>query len=440
MSTQHPQTAAPNLDQVPSSTRRRVLLAAGIGHFVEWFDFGLYGTLAATIAVLFFPDGDPQVKLLAAFAVFGAGFVMRPLGGLFWGPLGDKIGRKKVLASVVLMTSGATFLMGLLPTYHNVGVVATIALVLLRLVQGFAAGGESSGATTLLAEYAPPNRRGYFASWVDNFGFLAFVAGSGLVLLLTALLSEPAMAEWGWRLPFLLAGPLGLAGLYLRQRLEDTPEFTRLEQDGEVIESPLRQTFRRAWIPMLFCVGFVVLKAVGHWSLQTFMPSYLSTTLQFTKLQSYTITTITLLVIAILVPAMGLLSDRVGRRPMLITGAAGFLILAYPAFWLMGQGQFLPAAAAMIVLGIFLAIFDGAVSAAMAELFPTAVRYGGMAVAYNVSVAIFGGATPYFAAWLITSTGSNTSPAFFVMAAALITGVTVLFARETHRTALADVR
>ncbi|WP_082500676.1 MFS transporter [Agreia sp. Leaf244] len=412
---------------------RKVIMAAGTGHFVEWFDFGLYGTLATIISVNFFQQGNAQAALLSAFAVFGAGFVMRPLGGLFWGSLGDRVGRKTTLATVILVTSGATVVMGLLPTYDMVGLWAPILLVLVRLVQGFAAGGESSGATTLLAEYAPSNRRGFVTSFVDVFGFAAFVVGGGLVLLFTSTLGPDALNEWGWRALFLLALPLGLVGVYLRLKLEDTPEFQALQKKGEVSKSPLRTSLRTSWRALLFCVGFVVIKAVGHWILQTFMPSYLQTDLGFSQPVSYAVTVSGLLVIAILVPFMGLLSDRVGRKPVMIAGCVGFIVLTYPALMLMGSGNILGATVAMILLGLFMAAYDGASSAAMAELFPTNIRYGSMAIAYNLSVAVFGGITPYFATFLIVSSGNRFAPAFYVMAAAAVTLVVVLRARETFK-------
>jgi MHS family proline/betaine transporter-like MFS transporter len=410
---------------------RKVLLATGVGHFVEWFDFGLYGTLAAIIGMQFFHADSPGVALLSSFAVFGAGFIMRPLGGLYFGSLGDRVGRQKVLATVILLTSGATFVMGLLPTFHQIGVTATVLLVITRLVQGFAAGGESSGATTYLAEYAPNDRRGYFTCWIDNFGFMAFVAGSGLVFILTASLGETAMNDWGWRIPFLVAGPLGWVGLYLRQHLEDSPEFKAVVQSGKTESKPLRAAVTKAWGALLFCVGFVVLKAVGHWTLQTFMPGYLSTELHFSKLNAYAITTIGLFGIAVLVPFMGWLSDKYGRKPLMLAGCAGFILFSYPAMMVMAQGNMLSAVLAMLLLGAFIAAFDGACSAAMAELFPTSVRYGGLSIAYNFAVAFFGGITPWFSVWLIGATGDRFSPAYYVMGAALITFLTVLKAKET---------
>ncbi|GAA2375284.1 glycine betaine/L-proline transporter ProP [Streptomyces cuspidosporus] len=417
--------------EVDAAGLRKVLVAAGLGHFVEWFDFGIYGTLAVILAHHFFPSGDPQAELLSTFAVFGAGFVMRPLGGLFFGSLGDRIGRQRTLAIVVLATSASTLAMGLLPTHATVGALAPALLVLCRLLQGFAAGGESAGATTLLAEYSPERRRGFVTSWIDASGFAAFVAGSGIVLLLSAALPGDAMDDWGWRLPFLLAAPLGIAGVYLRTRLEDSPEFRKLKSEGNHSRSPLRESFATARTAMLLCTGFMLIKAVGHWALQTFMPGYLQTTLEFSRVQAFAITTAGLFVVAAAVPFMGALSDRVGRRPLLIAGCAGFVLLSWPAFWLLSRGNAVLAGVAMIVLGLCIAAFDGAISAALAELFPTRVRYGAMAVSYNIATALFGGMTPYFATWLIGASGYDLSPAFYLMVVALVSGTVVLRARET---------
>ncbi|MEU0242064.1 MFS transporter [Nocardiopsis sp. NPDC006198] len=420
-------------DVAPPTRRetRKVLLATGIGHFVEWFEMGIYGTLATSIAANFFAPGDPTAALLSTFALFAVSFVVRPLGGLFWGPLGDRIGRQKVLALIVLITSGATFLIGVLPTYATVGALAPLLLVLARLVQGFAAGGESASATTLLFEYAPRGRRGFLTSWIDTFGFLAFVAGSGLALLLTTVLGDAAMGDWGWRIPFLLALPLGLVGLYLRVRMEDTPEFRRLEKLGEIAQSPVREAFRTGGTAMLLLAGMVVIKAVAHWTLQTYMPSHLAQTLGFSSVQSFQVTTACLAVVAVLVPFMGALSDRVGRKPLLVAGAGGFLLLSYPAFWLMSQGSFALAFLAMALLGVLIAAFDGAVSAAMAELFPPRTRNGAIAIPYNIAVALFGGTAPYLAGMLVAATGSPISPAFYIMFVAAISLGTVLRLRET---------
>ncbi|OXM71471.1 MULTISPECIES: MFS transporter [Amycolatopsis] len=426
------QVAVPETVSADPVPRRKVLLAAGAGHFVEWFDMGIYGTLSTVIAANFFAAGDPAAALLSTFAVFAAGFVIRPLGGLFFGPLADRIGRQRVLAIVVLTTSLATFAIGVLPTYHAVGALAPLLLVVARLVQGFAAGGETSSAVTVLYEYAPKHRRGFFSSFADTFGFAAFVFGSGLALLLTASFGDATMTSWAWRLPFLLALPLGLAGLYLRLKLQDTPEFRELEAKGEVTESPVRETFRTGGKAMLVLAGLVVIKGVAHWTLQTFMPSYLQTTLHFTKVQSFIASTVCLAVVAVAVPFAGALSDRIGRRPLLIAGTAGFIVLTWPSLLLMSLGNTFLAVLGMVVLGLLIAAYDGAVSATMAELFPPRIRSGAIAIPYNIAVSLFGGTAPYIATWLISASGYRLSPAFYVMLTAAITLVTVLrVVRET---------
>lgn len=421
-------------DAERSRSLKKVIWAAGIGHFVEWFDFGLYGTLAASIAVNFFNTGDPRAALLASFAVFAAGFIVRPLGGIFWGNVGDRVGRKTTLATVVLLTAGATFVMGLLPTYHTVGLWAPVLLVLVRLVQGFACGGESSGATTLLAEFAPSGRRGFMTSFIDVFGPMAYVAGSGTVLLVSGVFGDAGLAAWAWRIPFLIAGPLGLVGIYLRTRLEETPEFRALKESGQVQKSSVKASVSTAWRLLLFCVGFVVIKAVASWLLQTFLPSYFQTYLSYSPRTSYTVTLACWLFIAIIVPVVGHFSDRFGRRPFMIAGCIGFIVCTYPVFLLMKVGTFEAALGSMLILGLFIALFDGPMNAAMAELFPASIRYGGVSLAYNISVAIFGGLTPYFSSWLIKASGSDTAPAFWVIAAAIVSLIAVVSARETaHR-------
>jgi MHS family proline/betaine transporter-like MFS transporter len=418
---------------VKRSPRRtaKIMMSAGIGHFIEWFDFGLYGTLAAIIASNFFVSADPATALLKSFAVFGSGFLMRPLGGLFFGSMGDRLGRRKVLVTVIVITSLSTFVMGILPTWHQAGIIAPILLVITRLVQGFAAGGESSGVITYLAESAAPNRRATLTCWSENFSFMAFVCGSGLVLLLTHTLGDAAMNDWGWRIPFLLAAPLGLGGLYMRRNMEDSAAFHKLQASGKIEKSPLRTTLSSSGRALLFCVGFVVVKAVSSWVLQSFMPGYLSTHLHYSRTDSYLITTLGLLSVAICMPLTGYLSDRWGRRPLMLMGCGGFILLTYPAMLLMTQGSVMTSIAAMSLLGVFVAMFNGGCGAAMVELFPTAIRYGGIAVAYNLTVAVFGGVTPLASASLIAWTGDPLSPAWYVMITALVSFIAVWFAKET---------
>ncbi|MFF1924545.1 MFS transporter [Streptomyces sp. NPDC058221] len=409
---------------------RKVLVAAGVGHFIEWYDVGVYGLLATFLASNFFVSGNPTAALLSTFAVSAIGFVLRPLGGLFFGPLGDRIGRQRTLAIVVLLTSGSTFAMGVLPTYDSVGILAPVLLVLVRMVQGFGAGGETSNAVALLFEHSPRTRRGFMTSWMDGIGFMASVVGSALALALINVLGNDAMTGWGWRIPFLLALPLGAVGLYIRVKLEDSPEFRELEASGGVAESPTKEAFRTGSKAMLVLCGVLLLKAIAHWALVSFLPSFLSGDLGFSTSQAFTTTTVAIGVTAIAVPVMGALSDRVGRKPMLIAGSAGFVVLTWPAFYLMSLGSVANAIIAMTVLGLLIAVFDGALSAMMAEQFPARIRSGAMAIPYNLVVSAFGGSVPYVATWLVASTGSKLAPSFYVM---LLSAVTLTFAVTSIR-------
>jgi MFS transporter, MHS family, proline/betaine transporter len=422
--------------QVEQGTLRRAIVGASVGNLVEWFDFAVYGYLAATLGAIFFPSEDPTVSLLSSFAVFGVAFFARPLGGFFFGPLGDRIGRQSTLATVVILMSLATFAIGFLPGYDAIGIWAPILLVFFRLLQGFSTGGEFGGASAFLAEYSPDARRGYLVSWIEFSAVGGFFLGSAIVLLLSAVIGEDAVGSWGWRVPFLFAGPLGLIGLYIRLRLDDTPEFRALEQAGEVSTSPFRETLTQNWKPILQVVGLVIIQNAGFYIVLTYMPTYFSEELGFSSTASALSSVVTLLVAMALIPPLGTLSDRVGRKPLLAASCVGFALLSYPLFLLMNQGSLVAAGAAHVALGILLAIFLSTTIAALTELFPTRVRYGGFSIGYNVSVAIFGGAAPFFATWLISVTGNPLSPAFYLIAAAVATFLTLLTLRETARTPL----
>src|SRR5918992_4869146 len=285
--------AVPEVDQ---SLMRRALAACAIGNATEWFDYSTYGFLAIVLGNVFFPSEDPTISLLSSFAVFGVAFAIRPLGGVFFGPLGDKYGRQRILAFTILLMAGATFAAGLLPGYATIGIWAPILLVFLRLVQGFSAGGEFGGASAFLAEYSPDDRRGFLVSWIEFSAVGGFLLGSASVLLLTATIGEEALGSWGWRIPFLLAGPLGVIGLYIRLRVEDTPEFRALERSGEVSGSPFRETITQNWRPILQVIGLVIIQNAGFYIVLTYMPTYFSEQLGFSSTASSLSSVFTLVV------------------------------------------------------------------------------------------------------------------------------------------------
>ncbi len=415
---------------------RKAVVGASVGNAVEWFDFAVYGYLAATLGAVFFPSEDPTVSLLSSFAVFGVAFFMRPLGGFFFGPLGDRIGRQRTLATVIILMSVSTLVVGFLPGYAAIGIWAPILLVIARCLQGFSVGGEFGGASAFLAEYSPDGRRGFMTSWIEFSSVGGFLLGSASVLLLTFAIGEEALGSWGWRIPFLLAGPLGLIGLYIRLRLEDTPEFRALENAGEVSGSPFRETLTQNWKPIVQVIGLVIIQNAGFYIVLTYMPTYFSEELGFSSTSASLSSVLTLLVAMALILPLGALSDRVGRRPVLIASCVGFALLSYPLFLLMNGGDLAGAVLAHVTLGILLAVFLSATIAALTELFPTRVRYGGFSIGYNISVAIFGGAAPFMATFLISATGNPLAPAFYLVAAGVVSLITILTMTETARTPL----
>jgi MHS family proline/betaine transporter-like MFS transporter len=409
---------------------RKAVVGASIGNAVEWFDFAIYGFLATYIAAKFFPSGDDTAALLNTFAVFAAAFFMRPLGGFVFGPLGDRIGRQRVLAIVILLMSAATLAIGLLPTYQAIGVAAPMLLLFFRCLQGFSAGGEYGGGAVYLAEYASAERRGFTVTFMAWSGVVGFLLGSTTVTLLQAALPAAAMDSYGWRIPFLIAAPLGLVGLYIRLRLDDTPEFTELSESDEVAAKPLREAITRSWRSILQVIGLFLIFNVGYYVVFTFLPTYLIKTLNYSKTASFTSITLASLVALVLILPLAALSDRVGRKPMLIAGSALFVVFAYPLFLLANSGSLAAAITAHCILAAIESVYVSTAVTTGVELFVTRVRYSGFSVGYNVAVAGFGGTTPYVVTWL-TSEAGVMAPAFYLIGAATVSLLTVLGLRET---------
>ena len=423
-------TVEPETRSAPAM-RRRAVTAAMIGNATEWYDYATYGYLAVVLATVFFPPTAPTLSLLASFATFAVAFVVRPLGAFLLAPLNDRIGRKRTLAITIFTMAGATCVIGVLPGYGAIGVLAPIALVLTRMVQGFAVGGEYGGASTFVVEYAPDARRGFWASWLECGAIGGFLLASGLTTSLTYVLSDAAMHSWGWRVPFLVALPLGLIGLYLRLRLTDTPSFTTLTERAAEARAPVREVLTGHRLRVVICGGIVVYSSIGTYVLLTYMPSYLSQNLGMSSATAQLLVFVSGGVLTAAIPFAGVLSDRLGRRTMLIAAAVGYVVLAYPAFWLIGQARWQPALAGMLLLTLCHVPILGTTTATLPALFPARVRGTGVAIGYNVSFAVFGGTAPLLMTFVVDATGSLFVPACYLVLVALIALVPIVMSPET---------
>lgn len=418
--------------------QRRAIAAAGIGHFVEYYDYTVYGFVASSIALNFFPSEDPTASMLATFAAFALAFAARPIGGLVFSHFGDRMGRRGVLAASVLMMGAGALILGVTPTYGSIGVAAPLLLVIARLMQGFSTGGENAGAASFLLEYAPRNRRGFFTSLQMSALMAAMIFGSGFCALLRTVMPGDTFDTWGWRIPFLVGAALALIGLYVRLRLDDTPAFQRVEGTTAVARVPLVDTLRDHWRDVLVCTGFYTSSGVASYVLLVYMPTYSSAEFGVSDTQALYSNTLALAALGVLIPLAGSLSDRIGRRPPLLIFNLGLVVLSFPLIAFMAEGGFVRVLLAQLIFAVLSACFFGAGTAAAGELFPTRVRFTGLALGNNVATALFGGTAPFLATWLIAETGSSISPAFMLMAAGAISLIVVWPMRETSEEDLRD--
>ncbi|KAB1652735.1 MFS transporter [Pseudoclavibacter chungangensis] len=426
------------IDFTPAERKdaRKSVAGAAIGNAIEWFDYGIYGYLVVYIAQLFFTFGDesgalPTILALAAFAI---SFLVRPFGGMILGPLGDRIGRRKVLVFTIVVISLSTALIGVLPTSEQVGYLAPILLVFLRMVQGFSAGGEYAGAAVFMSEHAPDNKRGQYGSFLE-FGTLAgFSAAAILCTALTLVVGEDGMLAGWWRVPFLVTLVLGLVALWMRRHLTESETFT--EDSAQTTTNELALKALGTLIvtypfQVLKLFGFVILINVAFYLVLTYMPTYLSSTLGHGAAEAnFSLVIIQLLMMLVIVP-FGVLSDRIGRKPQLIVASIGFIVLSIPAVMLIQIDSLWTQVLGIGILGLFLVMIISTISATLPALFPTAVRYSGFAIGYNISTALFGGTAGSVNEALIDATGNVLIPGIYLTVAGVIGLVSVLTFKET---------
>lgn len=401
------------------ATRRRAIVACLLGNLFELFDFGVYGYFAVQIGKAIFPSVDPVVSVLASFATYGVGFLMRPIGAMVLGSYGDRHGRKSALALTITLMAVATGFTGLVPSYAAIGLWAPVLLVVCRLLQGFSTGGEWGGATTFLVEHAPPGRRGFYGSLQQVSTGLAQIMSIGSALLLNSVLSTPDLEAWGWRLPFLVGFILAPIGYYLRSRVEESPEYMQSAREKRIPTAPLRMALTVHRKAVLTCFGLTMIWTVSSYVFITFLPTFATQSLGMAPLVALSGTICASLANVVVVPLSGLASDRWGRIPMVIS-AAGFALLSIPLFMLLASApSFAVLAGVAVVAGILYGLYNGAAPTVLCDLFPTTVRYTALSVGYNGAVMIFGGFAPFISTVLVRESGSPIAPSFYVVACAL---------------------
>ncbi|MER7759067.1 MFS transporter [Streptomyces sp. NPDC097619] len=423
---------------------KRIVAASLVGTTVEWYDFFLYGSAAALVFnKLFFPSSDPLTGTLLAFLTYAVGFAARPLGGVVFGHFGDRVGRKKLLVLSLLMMGGATFAMGLLPTHATVGAAAPVLLTLLRLVQGFALGGEWGGAVLLVSEHGDDRRRGFWASWPQAGAPGGNLLATGVLALLAAVQSEETFLAWGWRIPFLLSGVLVVIGLWIRISVSESPVFLEAQARaaaraaaGEGGHAPVVEVFRTGWRQVLTAIGTRLGENISYYIVTAFLLVYVTNELELPKSQALNAVLIGSAVHFVTIPLWGALSDRIGRRPVTLIGAAGMALWAFAFFALLDTRSF-PVIVLAVTVGLLLhGAMYGPQAAFISEMFETGVRYSGASMGSQLASIVGGALAPIVAVELLREYDSALPVSVYLCVASLVTVGTVLVARETRGIAL----
>ena len=421
---------------------RRVVMASLVGTTIEWYDFFLYGSAAALVFNrLFFPDYDPLTGTLLAFATYALGFVARPVGGIVFGHYGDRIGRKRLLMLSLVLMGVATVLIGLLPTYAQIGVWAPIALIFLRLVQGFAVGGEWGGAVLMAAEHGDAARRGFWASWPQAGVPAGSLLAAGVLALMAGVQDEAEFLEWGWRVPFVLSAVLVVVGWYIRNRVHESPMFEKALEEAEVPPRlPAMEVVRERPKAILLGAGLRVGENISYYILTVFSLTYLVDVAEETRSLALNALLIGAAVQFLAIPFFAFLSDRIGRRPVYAFGGLGLAAWSFALFPLLGSGSNLEIYAALVVGLVLHGAMYGPQAAFITELFPTRIRYSGVSIAYQLTSIVAGSLAPIIALWLYREYDSALPVAIYVGTACAISGLSALLARETKGVELAEIR
>lgn len=412
---------------------RKVVAATMVANGLEWYDYALYGIMAPILAGLFFPPGDETVQLLATYGVFAAGFMARPLGAIFFGWFGDKYGRRLALTVAILMMAIPTACIGLLPTYASIGIAAPILLTLIRILQGLSLGGAFSGSIAYMVEHSPGGKRGLIGSTTMSSLVLGFLLGSVIATLFSAVMSEADFNSWGWRIPFLLGLLVGFVGLFIQKHCEESPEYEKAKNEGTISKTPVRDAFRTHPGALLKGFAMYLTVTVPFYLTTIYFVTYTHKILGRTMEESLELNTINMVMLFLTIPIAAILSDKYGRKKILMAVAALMLVCVYPLFQLFGSGDLFTIGLGQALFALILGLYLGPMPAILVELFPTAVRFTGMALAYNFAATLFGGTTPMVSVWLIDKTGNNMAIAYYVMICNVLSIVAYLFYKDRYK-------
>ena len=394
---------------------RKVMIASMSGNALEWYDYAIYGIMAPVIANHFFPAGDETAQLLATYGVFAAGFLARPLGAVFFGWFGDKFGRKKSLVLAIMMMAFPTACIGLMPSFASIGYAAPILLTLLRIMQGLSMGGAFSGSIAYMVEHAPGGKRGMLGSMSMSSLVAGFLLGSFVSAAVSTLMPEADFKEWGWRIPFLLGLAAGFVGFFIHKHCDESPTFEDAKETGAISKTPIRDAFRNHPGAMFRGFAMYLTVTVPFYLTTIYFVTYTSKILGHSLEHALEINTINMFVLFVTIPISAWLSDRYGRRIVLLAIAGGMLLAVYPIFTLFAGGDVVQVGIAQALFAMFVGLYLGPMPAVLVELFPTSIRLTGMSLSYNIAATLFGGTTPMVSVWLIDHTGNNLSIAYYVM-------------------------
>ncbi len=431
--------AEESLDREQKARARNSVIYGSSGTVIEWFDYGLYLYLVPVVSPLFFPSSDPIFSVLATLGVFAAGSVLRVAGGAFYGSIGDRLGRKRALVlSIVLMTVPMV-LMAVLPTYAAIGIAAPILFTVMRMVQGFSAGGEYSGAMVQLVEQAPAKRRGFVTGSVVLTSGIGILLASVSVLIMRNVLDPAQISDWGWRVLYLFGGVLGLFALLMRRRMMESEAFEKEQEEGSAPKQPLRYAFRYLAKPIAITAIIAGYGNLLYFVIVGFVPDILEEYSPIDDRETFLVVTLMTALFAFATPFFGLWSDKVGRKPLMITGIIGYILLAIPLLWVFSFDPLIWAVFAGIVALFFLMLFYGPLMAVVGEQFPSRARYSALATGYNIGSGIIGGTAPLVAAWTITAFGTPVAPAYFLIVASIVTLPFVIRLKETKGISLEEL-